>query len=510
MKKIHLIGISTIAMSALALTGCLSHFINPPADYEGEKLELAYHYSDYLDHNYYDMDYCPTSGTPKLLIIPTWFTNSSSYISESKKSTVKADIENAYFGTTSSTGWNSVSTYYNTLSNNTLTLTGVVSDWWSCGLSSSTVANYGDSSSLVNSAVNWYFSQSGSDSRKSFDTDGNGHLDGVMLIYACPNYDTLGQSSNNLWAYCFWTENDANISNPTPGVFFWASYDFMYGSVSDAVSHTGKSYYYGNTDYCEIDTHTYIHEMGHVFGLDDYYDYTGNTSPAGALTMQDANVCCHDPFSAMALGWANPYIVTSSCSITINDFQSSHDLILVTNEWNTFNSPFDEYLLLELYTPTGLNAFDCNHSYYGYSTYQGPKTPGIRVWHVDARLTHWVENSYNSYFTTSLSANPTIDLSYLAMSNTSYDSEYEGYYSFLGKSYCDYNLLQLIRNNTSETYKSQSVFNKNDLFTLGDTFSLSQFSKQFVKGTKMNNGNALNLSFTVNSLSSTSATLSFY
>ena len=38
----------------------------------------------------------------------------------------------------------------------------------------------------------------------------------------------------------------------------------------------------------------------------------------------------------MAFGWSDPYIPTETCEITINDFQSSHDLILLTP--NSFNS----------------------------------------------------------------------------------------------------------------------------------------------------------------------------
>ena len=138
----------------------------------------------------------------------------------------------------------------------------------------------------------------------------------------------------------------------------------MYSS-DKASQRTGKSSYgNGDTRYCNVDAHTFIHEMGHVLGLQDYYDYDGIGTAVGGFTMQDNNVGGHDPYSVIAYGWAQPYIPTNTVTLTINDFQSSHDVVLLAN--HTVNSPFDEYLLVELYTPTGLNKFDTDYRYKYY------------------------------------------------------------------------------------------------------------------------------------------------
>ena len=71
--------------------------------------------------------------------------------------------------------------------------------------------------------------------------------------------------------------------------------------------------------------------------------------------------------------------------ITIGDFATTHDIILLTPEWNSYDSAFDEYILLELYTPTGLNKFDTDYQYSGRYP-QGLNLCGVRMWHVDARL----------------------------------------------------------------------------------------------------------------------------
>ena len=468
------------------------------------KTHLSYTYDDYMSNNIYRLDNCPLSGSPKLLIIPVWFTDSDTYILTSKKETVRSDIQKAYLGSNSETGWRSVKTYYEEESQNKMSLTGTVSGWYNCGYSVSEVGdkNNGQSvtTAMVSSAVDWYFdTYNTSDSKSNYDTNGDGYLDGVMLIYAAPDYASLSNSSlSNLWAYCFWTQPSSagTASNPIPNVFFWASYDFMYNG-SKAYTQTGKSSYgHGDTSHCNIDAHTFIHEMGHVLGLEDYYDYSDyNYHPAGGFSMQDYNVGGHDPYSVMAYGWADPYIPTESMTITINDFQSSHDLILLSN--HSVTTPFDEYLLLELYTPTGLNELDSTYSYNGGYP-KGPTTPGIRLWHVDARLAYtsdW-ENWY-------LTNNPTKGNVHHLMSN-SYDGDHASIFS---SDYYNYNILQLIRNDTYETYTPSSTLSSSSLFKQSNSFSQSAYSSQFVDGTDLNNGSPLGWTFTVNSLSSSSATI---
>ncbi len=466
------------------------------------KTHLSYTYDDYMANNYYTLDNCPLSGSPKLLIIPIWFSDSTDFILESKKETIRSDIQKTYLGTNSETGWRSVKTFYEEESQGTMTLTGVVTDWYNVGVSYKTYANTSSgqsaTTSLVTTASNAYFGKSGSDSRSSFDTNNDGYLDGVMLIYAAPDYQSLeNESYRNLWAYCYWVQQSGSVSNPKPNVFFWASYDFMYSS-SKSYTQTGKtSYGHGDTSHCNVDAHTFIHEMGHVLGLEDYYDYSdANYEAAGGFSMQDYNVGGHDPYSVMAYGWADPYIPTKTMSITINPFQSSHDIILLAN--HTVNSVFDEYMLLELYTPTGLNQFDSQYQY-GGAYPLGPSTPGIRLWHIDARLV--------SYTTSDWSTNPNDGGVTHAMTNTYNNDNDNGHVSPLGEEYYDYNILQLIRNDTSETYHTSAVLSSSDLFKQGNSYSQATYSSQFVDGTKMNNGSALGWSFSVTSLSSTSATI---
>ena len=480
-----------------------------------EPISMAKTYEDFAEHNAYPISVTPAQGNVKLLVIPVWFSDSTSFIATSSRDKVRSDIQTAYFGSASDAGWHSVKSYYETESHGALTLTGTVSEWYEPGSSYKTYRTDSEATlNLVKSATNWYFSNH-SDIRRNYDADSNGYLDGVMLIYAAPDYDALGNESyDNLWAYCYWTQDyeNQNVSNPVPNAYFWASYDFMYGR-NDVLSRTGKTtnYYSGDTRYCNLDTHTYIHEMGHMFGLDDYYDYSGQYHPAGAFSMQDHNIGGHDPYSSLALGWGKAYIPTETMTLKLKPFAETGEMILLSPSWNSYGSPFDEYLILEYYTATGLNELDSHHAYQdGYPT--GSTVSGIRLWHVDARLLYANIYTDSDFSATKITTNPDMGsqngVTHM-MSNTYWKNEegIDDYVSPLGQSYANYNLLQLIRNNTTATYKPTDFFNKNALFGQGSYFSMADYSRQFVKTGKLNSNKDLGFSFTVERLTSEDATI---
>ena len=507
MKKYRTLLFTLLAMASLSLSGC-SFFMNlfngggTPVDLAPTKLSGTY--QDYMNHNIHLLDSTPLSGQSKLLVVPIWFTDSSNYISLSQKERVREDIENAYFGTDNSVGWKSVKGYYKELSQSKLNLTGEVTEWYECGKASSYFwsAEQGakNTVSLVKQVVQDYKTNH-STSMSDFDTDKNGYIDGVILIYGSPNYASLkNNNASNMWAYTFWTQdNRGPYSNPVPNAFFWASYDFMYSPNVIGV------YGYGDTSHCNIDTHTFIHEMGHMFGLEDYYDYSKQYCPAGGFSMQDYNIGSHDPYSVMAFGWADPMIPKETCTLKLRSFQETHDLILLASNPGRVVSPFDEYLLLELYTPSGLNSFDTNYSYGGnYPT--GPKSPGIRLWHVDGRLLQATSRSEDMKVSFANSINPSYYYTH-AMSNTYYSSDVADYVSPLGEEYADYNILQLIRNATRTTYKPTDTLTQADLFGAGSTFKVSTYKKQFKHGEQLNDKSTLGWSFKVNKVNSSEATI---
>ena len=506
MKKLRLLAI--LPTIAVLLTGCLTKS-NIPEEKEIDKTTLSYNYQDYASNSYYGLDVCPSNGTVNILVIPLWFTDSYDYItSTTHRNNVRSDIEKAFNSEGTELGWYSLSSYYKEESKGALNITATVSNWYECGYASSTFArNSNNTAVMVKTASDWFFTTTG-ESRSSYDSDSNGYLDGVILVYGCPDYASSGSANDkNLWAYVSWltTEEYKNVSNPGPNVFMWASYDFMYNEDT-AFERAGSYYGHGMNSYATLDSHTFIHEMGHVFGLEDYYDYSDNQyTPAGGFSMQDFNIGGHDPYSVLALGWGNPIIPTESVTVKISDFQSSHDVILLAN--HSVTSPFDEYMLIELYTPTGLNEFDVKHQYGSYP--KGPAYPAIRLWHIDARLLYIYSST--RYSDRDLTDNPKTDEGRVlhAFSN-SYDKNYGSPLANINSKYLDYNIVQLIRDKVASSTKPKDTVTNGVLFQQGGSYEQSDYSKQFVKGDKMNDGEELGWEFTINELNKNSATISLY
>ena len=548
MKK-KLAYLALLFIPALSLTACSDFFdmfyfggngtehggynsiSTPPAgDDTPHYAPTEYTYASYVKNNAYPISSTPAVGNTKLLVIPVWFTDSTNFISISRRDQVREDIEKTYFGTTEETGWHSVKSYYEYESHGRLSITGNVSSWYECGKSYINYAvddevdsggNVPKTRALFHSAMDWYFDNHPEESRKSYDCDGDGYIDGIMLIYAAPDFQALDVAGySNLWAYCYWIQDRhvKDTNNPGINAFFWASYDFMYGS-GKAQSRTGSKYSNGDTSHSNVDGHTFIHEMGHMFGLLDYYDYSKQYDPAGSFSMQDANIGGHDAFSSFALGWGQAYVPNETTTINLKPFATTGELIILkANPEDRSYSPFDEYLAIEYYTPTGLNEFDTTHKYMSTESKDysmGSQVPGIRLWHVDARLLY-PKSLVGGHYTFSedrVVNDPSFVNTYgvtLMMTNTYYKSSVSSdYLSPLGVEYSDYNLLQLIRNSTSLTDKVQTknhTLSASSLFTIGDTFSMAKYHKQFVNkqvisGTNtglLNSGSQLPFTFEVN------------
>ena len=130
---------------------------------------------------------------------------------------------------------------------------------------------------------------------------------------------------------------------------------------------------------------TAIHEQGHIFGLQDYYDYSDDgNSPIdyiGGLDMQSHNVLDWNSYSKLTTGWVEPYVVTGErdvTTITISAASLNGDCIIIPADYSTWNgSAFDEYFLLELFSPFGNNTDDWSQTSLGMG--------GVRLYHVDGR-----------------------------------------------------------------------------------------------------------------------------
>lgn len=470
------VGVGTTTIRVTATQGTLSFSsactVTVTAATNYSVKSMNYDYQDYMDNNYYsNVDSSPSKGNVNFLVIPVELAGYP--MSEA----TRTRIQKAYFGTEAETGWHSVASFYKQESNGRLNITGTVAPIYKTTYGASITE--AQTTSLVSTATNWYKTTYSSNNGKEFDADSDGFIDGVILIYSAPNYTN---DNDNLWAYCFWTNNSSSFTSPTAKTFFWASYDFMDESAN-----------------ATIDAHTYIHEAGHVFGLDDYYNYDSASKygAAGGFNMQDYNVGEHDPYSRVALGWIDPIVPTGNTTLTIAPGEA---IILSPNDLSS-SSPFDEYLILDVYSPTGLNEFDSTYKYGGSNSMypEGPNVTGIRVWHVDARLMRNYTGSTPTLTSTIISGN-----SYTHATSNSTNSTYGS----LSSLYRSYKLLHLLQRGGTNTYMNGGQFSSTDVWGVGHSFSMSTYASFFVNSGKLNSGTSLPYSFSVTAINGTSVTLS--
>ena len=218
--------------------------------------------------------------------------------------------------------------------------------------------------------------------------------------------------------------------------------------------------------------------------------------------MQAFNIGDHNIYSKMALGWVSPYYVTGDCEIKLHSSSLYGEAIVIRDDWN--KTIFDEYLIIEYYTPEGLNYQDSKHSYDSRNKmYQGS---GLRIYHADARLIDFSKRTYNGYnyspdskYTSNTIIGASNSVIHSNLTTTQSKSDKVRYLHLLdsGKR----NTISHGINGTGD-YDSSSSGNEGvkidpnkTLWTKGQTFIAD--SDFFVNGTKFNNGYSVNYSITV-------------
>ncbi len=325
------------------------------------------------------------------------------------------------------------------------------------------------------------------------DSDDDGFIDLIWNVYAYP------QSNNDTsfwWAYVTYTNNSkGTIKNPNVQTLAWASTNFM---------NEGSNGY---------ESRTFIHETGHTLGMDDYYDYNKEWSPAGGIDYMDQNVGDHNSYSKFAYGWVNPWVLKEEdleggkeAEITLRLATTSGDcLVLASPDYN--NTAFDEYMMVELVGPEGL----CKKDYttkYGFTEY------GIRVWHIDARAVSGTNKGYAEEEVFSTPDEVGQKAYDLRNDNSKFgrggDGDYWTTENGVKRSYSQISILEATWSDTnaqtSTTYKAtnSSLFRKNSTFNLKDTggkdratvYMPSQ-SALWNKAKKITNKNKMNQTYTI-------------
>ena len=382
------------------------------------KVSMTYNdLSGWLSNN---ENVCPSVGDVNLLVIPVHLPGSSFNTPE-----VKEDIEKVFFGKDDSdNGYMSLSEYYYESSFGKLNFQGFVTDWFDVtkytnikSLDDITMGTNGTIvTEILREATEWAFDTYDSLNRKDYDQNNDGSIDGIWLVYDHYNYfnqfliepdSSEGDLNEAFWNYTSWDwyGDSPNLDVPTTSGFSWASFDQIYSAYAEYNEYDVPDF--TNLDSIPLDSHTFIHETGHLLGLDDLYTSDGR-SPTGRSTMMDQNIGDLDPYSKLVLGWVTPYVVYGSSEILLTqNMYDDHSVIVIPSNYEEISTeienlsdeekenyiyefnPFSEYLIVDLYSPLGLNYKDTYGNEDGYYVHEREAcvaSTGVRIYHCDSRI----------------------------------------------------------------------------------------------------------------------------
>ena len=440
----------------------------------------------------------PTVGERKLLVVPVYFTDSDTSTLE-KKTTY---IQNAFFGETKRTEYDSVAGYYNKSSYGHLKLTGEVAPWYDIGVSSNewskiSTSHSEASSKIVEKAVDYIKENHLISDLESYDTNDDDNIDGVYVIYDHP-FGNGDSSSSLFWAYVYFTQKGENgYNNEVPYVngYAWTSVN----AITDAgVKSDNKAY-----------TNYLIHETGHLLGLNDYYNTKGSSfhyQPTGLFDMMDYNIGDHSAFSKYLLNWSSPLVVKDDVSFTykLKPFSESGEYILVPSSIYD-NSPFSEYLLIEYFTPNGLNKCNEQFEYMSMdrdvSIYRYPQHYGLKIYHVNATLGYYKLGGIGNTKCLARLDDPDYE-SKIAGENVGVDYVYDNSLSDVDAKAGKPVLYHLLESSGENSFIEGNPASNKTLFGVGSDFGINTF-----KNFNFSNGEQPKLQLKVKALSSEYATL---
>ena len=333
---------------------------------------------DVTDQGYY-LDGCPTTASPKVLVIPVDFSD----INGRSNGCSIDNIVKIFSGGEEDTDYYSVHDYYYISSYGRLDLDVTVIDEWfvpkysSSYYASATMDYYGDSIAIGDQMVmdEALAYLDGFMDLAAFDSDGNAIIDAVVLVTTLE----IDEATDFNWAYRYWNvyTDDEGYYYEYDGVsandYLWASYSFMHESYDES----GEVSY---TDTSVMNSYTFIHEFGHILGADDYYNTAEEGEhPMDGCDVMDAMAGDHNPFTKFNLGWltTSRLVCTDrSLTLTLEAFAKGGDTIILASNWDSTLGAYQEYYIITYYTSEGLNGGE-----YGYFA-----RDGVVVYHVNASL----------------------------------------------------------------------------------------------------------------------------
>ena len=201
-------------------------------------------------------------GGAHVLVVPFGF-QESKYVSKQTPELIER-ISTVFTGTREEIrakgGWESLQSFYQTSSYGKSQFEAWVCPNW-C-VYNQNCDSLGGGANAARYATSWYKTEYaktnhgalGADAHPItwFDSNQDGYIDLIWMVYS---HET-GASGGDWWAYVTYMQgSSASVSSPNPMTLGWAGIQWLDAACNG------------------YDSHTFIHETGHTYGLDDYYDY---------------------------------------------------------------------------------------------------------------------------------------------------------------------------------------------------------------------------------------------
>ena len=450
----------------------------------------------------------PSLGQVNILVVPVQFaasTDSQENLTFSEAMT--NDLNSAFFGEANAVP--SVKAFYEESSYGKLTIGGVTAPVVTLADTLNeamhTVSAQGISTYLESTVSTVYSTLFEGEDKvydlSDFDSDDDGKVDAMVLVNPLPSLILLGQSTG-----------DDNVDAMLSDIAAFGGEKSNVDAFAWTSAYCMEYLAYLN-DSKDIDSHFYVNLVGSMVGLDSYYDYTGNSStntyraPLAMIDRMDGYIGDHNPFSKYQLGWAEPEYITpedvseKGKTITISKGQS---IALSYKDQGLYG----EYLLLDLYTPDGLDGLDSKSVYlYGRKEFS---TSGVRVYEVNSSLVRGKDSLYVPYKGT-----PDYDATYTLSDGTKAKYVYDFAHSNSSVNpLAEYGVIdpEPLISMLSSTGLNRHIVDYNyalgdsDLFQEGSTFTDSGIPG-FYQDFRFDSGKELGLTFSVDKIEGQQVTL---
>lgn len=307
-----------------------------------------------------------------------------------------------------------------------------------------------------------------------FDNDGDAILDEIVFINTA-SYTEGGEMSGFAGSYRY-------VNAMTGGIEYAHNGTLEQPAIHHYVNLTLGHLFAGGEIGGEPETGVVIHELGHTIALNDYYDAgSRGISFLGGYDMQDGSVGDWNVYSKYCAGWLKPTVVDESsfaggntAEFTLRASALYGDALVIPAAGYDYNgTPFDEYIMVDLFVPEGLHKEDS--ALYGLQD-----SVGVRIYHVsDLMELQTTENRDGSTHTFGVQH-------YTNDSSTLYSEQF--------------GMHQLeILSATGRNQFTQRNYSAQDLFTAGSSFAAERFGEFFHNG-RMDNGMAFGYEITVKSI----------